>query len=277
MSFRLEVPATPKAAFELLEAAGAPAPAILAGGTDLLLDLDSGHLEPSVVVSLRRLPWRDVRWSAERLFIGATLPLGELESDAELRRRLPGLYGAIRSVGSRALRHRATFGGNLARAAPASDLIPISIALDGVVHLESARGARTLPIEQFVLRSRHTALAPGELIRGVELAIAPSTYLWQRVRPANDISQVGAAVAHPPGSGWRIALGGVTPASRRLPAAEAALSERPTAEEIGSASELAARHAAFATDRRASEAYRRQVLRVLVARAIGSVGRAGAA
>jgi CO/xanthine dehydrogenase FAD-binding subunit len=274
VTIRFEVPASPAAAFALL---AGPAPAApLAGGTDLLFDLDRGPSAPSVVVSLRRLPWRDLRWEGNRLYLGATRPLADIERDARVRAELPGLRQAIRSVGAPALRTRATFGGNLARAAPASDLLPIALALEGEVELERATGSRRLPIAEFLVGSRRTALAPGELIRGISLAALPSQYLWQRVRPANDVSQVGVAVAHRPDGPWRIALGGVQPCARRIPEAERALPAAPAPEEIAAAAEAAAEKAPFASDRRATEQYRRQVVRALVARAVGALATGGA-
>jgi CO/xanthine dehydrogenase FAD-binding subunit len=273
VSFSLATPTTVEEAFDLL-AQDPESTAILAGGTDLLLDLDDGLLQPRQVVSLRRLPWREVVWTGVRLTIGSLAPLAEVETDPMLRRRLPGLAKAIHAVGSTALRHRATLGGNLGRASPASDLIPILLVLDAQLSLVRRGERRTLPLDAFIVGSRRTALAPGELIESVSIpAPLPSDYLWQRVRLANDISQVGVAVARGTAAPfWRIAIGGVTPRPVRLTTAEKLLgAKRPAPLAVERAAQEAAQRAPFASDKRATESYRRRLVYVLVKRAIAAV------
>ena len=245
--------------------------AVLGGGTDLLFDLDMARIAPKRVLSLRKLPWRYLRWEAKALVIGSTLPLGALERDEKVRTRLPGLWEAVRDVGGPALRNRATLGGNLGHGSPASDLIPILLALDARARIVGPSGVRELPVDMLLQESRRTTLGPAELIESVILPVsAPSSYLWQRVQPVNDISQVGVATAVvPEGPHWRIALGGVQPRARRLSEAEAMLrSTRPSHFEVELAAQEAARRAEFVTDKRATEAYRRRLVTVLVRRAI---------
>jgi carbon-monoxide dehydrogenase medium subunit len=273
VSFSLVTPERPEEAVELLAGAPPGETAVLAGGTDLLFDIDDGRVTPRRVLSLRRLPWRRLEWRDDGLEIGSTLPLSVLESEPEVRVRLPGLWQGVHAVGSLALRHRATLGGNLGRASPASDLFPILLALDARVRAIGPDGSREIPIDEFALASRRTALQPAELIESVRVPrAAASQYLWQRVRPANDISQVGVAVARlrpPDGTRWRVALGGVSPKPQRLPSAESLLvSAAPTEVEVELAAQEAARSAPFVTDKRATETYRRRLVSVLVRRAV---------
>ncbi|MGI0131525.1 MAG: FAD binding domain-containing protein [Thermoplasmata archaeon] len=271
MDFALVAPKDPKEAFDLL-AAGSEGDAVaIAGGTDLLLDLDDGRTNPKRVVSLRRLPWSFRTWRDRELTVGSTLPLSELEADPRVRRELPGLFDALGAVGSVALRHRATLGGNVGRAAPASDLLPVLLALDARVNVLGPGGARTTPLDRFLVGSRQTTLARGELIHSVTIPEAsPCAYVWQRVRPANDISQVGVAAAAPTGrGGWRVALGGLPPRAIRLPESEGALTARhPSDLEIEFAAQQASEHAPFVTDKRATEAYRRRLVATLVRQAV---------
>lgn len=272
--FSLVAPASVDAAIAELRSGSPGEVVVLAGGTDLLFDLDGAKAAPRRVVSLRHLPWRTADWNGAVLTVGSTLPLRSLEQDSELARRHPGLCQAIRAVGSVQLRHRATFGGNLGRAAPASDLIPILLALDAEVDLVGPNGARSLSVDQFIVGARRTALGPGELIRSVRFPEPrPSAYLWQRVRPANDISQIAVAAAYAPSDGrWRFAVGGIPPRAQRLPEAEAKLtSANPSAVEIRHAAEWAARPLAISSDRRASGEYRRHLVGTLLERAIRSV------
>jgi len=275
--FELVTPSTVEAAIAELRTGAPGEVAVLAGGTDLMFDLDGAKAAPRRVVSLRRLPWRTADWNGPILTVGSTLPLRSLERDPELARQHPGFLQAIRAVGSVQLRHRATLGGNLGRAAPASDLIPILLALDAEVDLVGPSGSRSLPVDEFVLGARRTALASGELIRSVRFPEPrPSTYLWQRVRPANDISQIAVATAYSPSEGcWRLAVGGIPPRALRLPEAEAILrSSAPADAEIRSAADRAARHLVITTDRRASEEYRRHLVGTLLERAVRSTAAA---
>jgi aerobic carbon-monoxide dehydrogenase medium subunit len=269
--FDLVVPASPDEAVAALHTSEPGEVAVLAGGTDLLFDLDGGRAAPRRVVSLRRLPWATLDWTGPVLTIGSTLSLRALENDPDVRARLPGLYAAVRAVGSVSLRHRATLGGNLGRAAPASDLVPMLLALDAEVDLLGPRGSRTLSVDSFVLGPRKTALGPDELIRSVRIAEPrPSAYLLQRVRPFHDISHMAVAVAYSRSRArWRVAVSGFPPRPILVPEAEEALdAPRPSDPALGRAAEAAARHAPIVADKRASEEYRRQVVRPLLVRAI---------
>ncbi len=269
--FELVAPRTADEAVAALRATAGTSVGVLAGGSDLLVDLDEGRVAPTRIVSLRRLPWRTLDWSGDALTIGSTLPLRSLEDDPELRRRLPGLWQAVRAVGSVPLRHRATIGGNLGRSAPASDLIPVLLVLGAEVELVGPDGTRRLAVDRFVLASRRTALRPAELIRSVRIPEArPSAYLWQRVRPANDISQLAVAVARsPPTGAWSVAVGGIPPRSVLLPEVAEALGRgTPSPTAIDRAADRASREVAIVADRRASEGYRRRLVGTLLRRAV---------
>ncbi len=269
--FDLVAPSTPEEAIATLRTRPSGEVRVVAGGTDLLLDVDAGRIHPTTVVSLRRLPWRTLDWNGPALTIGSTLPLRALENDPDVRVRIPGLYQAVKAVGSVALRHRATLGGNLGRSAPASDLIPMLLALEAEVDLLGPDGARALPLDRFVKASRATELGPFELIRSVRIPEArPSAYLWQRVRPANDISQIAVAIAYSPRTnGWTVAVGGVPPRPRLFPEAGAVLGVgAPTPEAIQKAADRATRAVRLVSDRRASEEYRRHLVGTLLARAV---------
>jgi CO/xanthine dehydrogenase FAD-binding subunit len=271
MGFALAVPDTVGEALALLE--GSSGAVALAGGTDLLRDVDDGRVAPTQVVSLRKLPWSAVTVTDRSITIGSTATLRTLERHPALRERFPGLWQAIRAVGGVALRGAATLGGNLARAAPASDLLPILLAYDATVHLVSRAGERDLTLDAFLRGNRETALGPGELIASTTLPFdGPSAYVWQRVRPANDISQLGVAVAYAGAPArWRVALGGVAPRPVRLTAAESALGEpAPTPTEIAAAGRAAVEEAPFLSDKRATEAYRRIVVQALLPRAVSA-------
>lgn len=275
---------TPRTEAEALASLAGASPgsiAVLAGGTDLLLDLDEGRLRPQRLLSLRRLPWREHRWDDRGLRVGATEPLRGIERDPELSRQFPALAQAIAAVGSPALRRQATFGGNLGRAAPASDLAPVMLVLDAEAELIGPNGPRGVPVDLLLRSSRSPALEPAELVRAVRFPERrpASAYLWQRVRPANDISQIGVAVAYSPSDRrWRLALGGVPP--RAFLAREpAALLEgvEPTAEQVGRAATLLASSPSLVSDRRATGEQRRRLTELLCLCAVQRAAEAGKA
>jgi CO/xanthine dehydrogenase FAD-binding subunit len=271
VAFDLVAPATPDEAIAVLHASEPGEVLVLAGGTDLLFDLEAGRATPRRVLSLRRLPWATLDWTGTALSIGSTLSLRALENDPDVRARLPGLYAAVRAVGSVALRHRATLGGNLGRSAPSSDLVPMLLALDAEVDLVGPRGERTLSVDRFVLGSRQTALGPGELIRSVRIPEPrPSAYLWQRVRPFHDISHMAVAVAYSRAQAhWRVAVSGFPPRPLLVAEAEAALDgPAPSEASVRLAADAVARHEPIVADKRASEEYRRHVVRPLLVRAV---------
>ncbi len=271
-TFDLSAPESPEAVVAALRAAGPGGATPLAGGTDLLFDLDEGRVAPAHVLSLRRLPWRTLDWVAGALTVGSTLPLRALEDDPQVRTLYPGLYEAVRNVGSVALRQRATMGGNVVRSAPASDLIPILLALDAELDLFGPQGSRRLSVDRFVIGSRRTELRPDELVRSIRFPEPrPSAFCWQRVRPSNDISQVAVATAYSPSDRtWRVAVGGVQPRPRLLPEAARELTgPDPPPAAVGRAAAVAAARSPFVSDRRASEEYRRRLVASLVERAVG--------
>lgn len=277
MPFELHFPTTFEEAWALLEKDPPGSALPLAGGTDLLLAMEFRRFSPRHVVSLSRLPLQAYEMGPEEVRIGSLVPLRTLELDPRLRARIPALVEAIAEVGSVQLRHRATLGGNVVRSSSSSDLLPPLIALRSHLTLRSREGQRTMPLEEFVQGSWKTGLRPGELVEDVRVPLPrPGTYRWQRVRPANDISQVGLAVVrHPARAGsprWNLVAGGTTPTVQRLLRAEAALvSEEPSQEEVALAAQRAAEEARFVTDLRAAEEYRRHLLQVLVRRGVEDV------
>ena len=269
--FDLVTPSSVDEALATLRTSSPGEVVILSGGTDLLLDIQRGRASPRRVLSLRRLPWRTIEWVQGGVRIGSTLPLRELETDPQLRGLIPGLYHAVRAVGGVALRERATLGGNVVRSAPASDLLPILLALDAELELVGPKAERRVSLDAFLESPRRPNLGPFELVRSIWIHVArPSTYLWQRERPVNDISQVAVAVARSPSTmGWQVAVGDVLPRPVRVREAEALLGTgTPSATSVNEAARITSERAPFSTDRRGTEEYRRRVVRVLVERAL---------
>jgi CO/xanthine dehydrogenase FAD-binding subunit len=198
---------------------------VIAGGTDVMVEINSGHRRPESVIAVGRIP--ELRtWSHDgatgMLRIGAGITYAELEGEPFLT-WVPALSQAARTVGSPQIRHAATLGGNVATCSPAGDGLPVLAALDATVHLVSSAGSRSVPFDEFMTGPKRTSLLPGELIEAVSVPVFAG---WQGyakvgVRNAMVISNAGACLAVDDNGGVRLALGSVGPTIIRCVDAEA--------------------------------------------------------
>src|SRR3954452_19540500 len=137
-----------------------PQALVLAGGTDLMVEVNAGRRRPSAVVSLTRVQelagWRR---EGDELVLGACLTYAEMER-GELAALVPALAQAARTVGSPQIRAAATLGGNIATASPAGDTLPVLAALDAVVEVAGPAGTRRVPLLELVTGVKKTTLAP---------------------------------------------------------------------------------------------------------------------
>ncbi len=251
----------------------------VAGGTDLVIEIDRGLRSPVTLVDLTRLPGFDrISLGPDgRIHIGALVTHNQVvASELCVARALP-LAQACLEVGAPQIRNRATLAGNLVTASPANDTITPLIALSARVTLESVRGRRTIPLAEFYTGVRRTVLAPDELLTEISLlplaANERGIYLKLGLRRAQAISVVNVAAVVELSGGRvaeaSIALGCVAPTIVRAGAAERALEGRPLdGETIAAAAEQAEHAARPIDDLRGSAAYRRGMVRSLVARAL---------
>jgi CO/xanthine dehydrogenase FAD-binding subunit len=254
----------------------------IAGGTDVMVDLNFDRRRPGALLDLGRVP--ELReWTTENGWIrlGAGVPYARIIDD--LRAALPGLAMASRTVGSPQIRMRGTVGGNLGSASPAGDAHPPLLAADAVVEVESAaRGTRRIPVADFFTGVKRNALAEDELIAAVLVppASGPQQFCKVGTRNAMVIAVSAFACAlHPDRKAVGTGIGSAAPTPRRAPEAEAFLSgELESAgmwESRGELSETLARAfgervAAAASpidDVRGTAAYRRHSLAVMARRA----------
>jgi len=257
-----------------------PRAAILAGGTDLMVHLRQTQRgkRPPAVVNLKRIPGlAAIEATADAIRFGALATLAALMEHPLVAAEYPVLPFTARFMGSPAIRHLATVGGNLCNASPAADLSPVLLVLDAVVGIAGTAGERRLPLGDFFRGPGETALAAGELLAWVEVPRKHAGWdvRYERldVRRAMDIAIVGVALAlRRDGAAVtdaRLALGAVAPTPRRVPDAEAALVAgglSPAA--IDRVAELASAAARPIADVRATAEYRREMVGALVRRAL---------
>jgi CO/xanthine dehydrogenase FAD-binding subunit len=274
----------PAALAEALELRAAhPGALPIAGGTDVMVEVNAGHLRPETVIDLSSLPELQA-WSLD----DEVLTLGAGVTYARILRELPemrALAQASRSVGSPQIRNRGTVGGNLGTASPAGDSLPVLAVHDAEILVRSAaRGERALPWRDFLVGVKRTALEPDELIVGARWRVLRGPQSFSKVgrRNAMVISVASLCFALDEGTRTaRVALGSVAPTVVRAPEAEAFLADAlgragawdaPGAPlDPGEAEAFADRVAAAASpidDVRGSAAYRRHALGVLARRAL---------
>lgn len=252
----------------------------IAGGTDLLVDLNFGRLRPEVILDLSRVRELDSLSDGEVVEVGALTTFARIILESE-----PGaLVEAARTVGSPQIRNRATIGGNIGTASPAGDSLPVLSAYDAEVVIGSEDARRRIPIDDFFLGPRQHALEPHELILGVswERMRGPSVFAKIGARNAMVISVANVCLAVDPQKRVaRIALGSVGPTIIRARAAEDLLGraiarvglwDDPDAaldsDAISQVADAVADAAAPIDDLRGTSQYRRHACRVLSSRAI---------
>jgi xanthine dehydrogenase FAD-binding subunit len=163
---------TPRSLDELWEVwAGRPEAAVYHGGTDVLVHLAEGRIDPAALICIERVDaLKTVEDLGTSLLVGAGLTHQELADHPLVRNHWPLLARAAGGLASPAIRHAGTLGGNIGTASPAGDTLPALYCLDAKLRLISAAGTRTVAIEDFILGPGRTDAGPGELIAGVEAA-----------------------------------------------------------------------------------------------------------
>jgi aerobic carbon-monoxide dehydrogenase medium subunit len=195
---RYEAPETLDAAVALL--AGEPGDArVLAGGTDLLVQLKTELVDPTLVVDIKRIgELRTIKREGGGFRIGAAVTGAELNEHPELKRTWPGVVEAATLIGSTQIQGRATMGGNLCNGSPAADSVPALIAAGAVATITGPSGRRDLAVEDVVVGPRKLALAKGEFVVSFLLPprreCAADAYLRFIPRTEMDIAVVGAGV-----------------------------------------------------------------------------------
>jgi carbon-monoxide dehydrogenase medium subunit len=196
---RYEAPNTVESAVGLLAEERGQA-FVLAGGTDLLVRLKSGFIEPDLIIDVKGIDRFNTITSENGGFrIGAAVSAAKLGEHEAVRRLWPGVVEAVELIGSKQVQGRATMVGNLCNASPAADSVPAMIAAGATVTIVGPNGRRTVPVEDVATGPGRTTLAKGELVESVFLPARPpksgDAYLRFIPRSEMDIAVVGAGVS----------------------------------------------------------------------------------
>ena len=251
---------------------------VLAGGTDLLVQMRADVVDPGLIVDIKKIAeTRRVTEEKGGWRIGAAVSGAELKEHPRLKQVWPGVIEAANLIGSTQVQGRATLGGNLCNGSPAADSVPALIAAGAIATLAGPQGRRDLPVEDVMLGPRKLALQKGEII--VSFLLPPrgprssDAYLRFIPRTEMDIAVVGAGVSLTVDEAGtitaaRVSLGAV--AARVLLVAEAAAAivgsrlDRPAQDRLEAAARAACRPI---DDKRGTIEFRIQVAGVLARRA----------
>ncbi len=274
---RYEAPKSLQGAVALL--AGATGETrVLAGGTDLLVQMRADVVDPDLIVDIKKIPeTRAISEDRAGWRIGAAVTGAELKEHPRLKQAWPGVVEAANLIGSTQVQGRATLGGNLCNGSPAADSVPALIAAGALATLAGPDGARDLPVEDVMLGPRKLALRRGEIVVSFWLPPRPprssDAYLRFIPRTEMDIAVVGAGVnltldASGACTDARLVLGAVAPTAVVVAEAEKALVGRKLDETALAALDKAARAACKPIDdKRGTITYRVKVAGVLARRA----------
>lgn len=274
---RYEAPETVEGAVALLAGASGEA-RVLAGGTDLLVQMRADVVDPALIVDIKRIAeTRRVTEEKGSWRIGAAVTGAELKEHPQLKQIWPGVVEAANLIGSTQIQGRATLGGNLCNGSPAADSVPALVAAGAVATLAGPQGRRDLAVEDVMLAPRTLALRKGEIVLSFLLPPRPprssDAYLRFIPRTEMDIAVVGAGVSLTVDAGGmitaaRVSLGAVAPRVLLVPPAAAAIVgsrlDRPAQDRL----EAAARAACHPIDdKRGTIEFRIEVAGVLARRA----------
>ncbi len=196
---RYEAPQTVDSAVALLAAEGGNA-RILAGGTDLLVQMRTDVIDPALIIDIKRITeLRQIKEDAGGFLVGAAVTGAELKEHAKLRATWPGVVEAANLIGSTQVQGRATMGGNLCNGSPAADSVPALIAAGVKAVIAGPKGRREVPVEDVMIGVRKLSLTKGEII--VSFRFPPKSkhsgdaYLRFIPRTEMDIAVVGCGVS----------------------------------------------------------------------------------
>lgn len=277
---KYEVAQTLAEALSLLESHNGGNVRLVAGGTDLILQLHERILSAEVLVDISRVSeMRGIRQDGDEIVIGAATTYAEIYHSSLIQNHAPLLAEASKKIGAVQIQNMATLGGNIGNASPAADAIPCLYALNADVVVAGPNAERRIPVAEFHQGYRKIDLKPGELIKEIRFAIPPegtgTAFYKYALRKSQAISVVDAAVCLKIEDGVirhaAVALGAVAPTIIRSPEAEAVLIGEPPSEDLfARAGEAARKDARPIDDIRGSASFRRYLVAVCVSHAVRS-------
>ena len=272
---RYVAPGTLEEAISAFAAAGSAA-RILAGGTDLLVQMRSGLVRPGLIVDIKKIgEMTEIEETADGFVVGAAVAGAVLAEHPRFGKVWPGVLEAVNLIGSKQVQGRASAGGNLCNASPAGDSVPALIAAGAVVTVQGPNGRRQMKVEEVPAGPGRTNLKPGEIL--VHFTLPPRSpgssdaYLRMIPRTEMDIAVVGCGVSLSLKDGVctaaRVGLGAVAPTALLVAdAAKALVGSRLDAKALEAAAAACRAACRPIDDKRGTIAYRVKTAGVLLKR-----------
>ncbi len=248
--------------------------ALLAGGTDLIVQMEDGIAAPEAVIDLKGIEQLNkFEFSNDHLFIGALVTFTDLIESAEIRKRFPVIWESSRTVASVGIRNRATMVGNICSAVPSLDSGPPLLCLEADIIVRGTDGKGQTPIDQWFLGPRKTALKEGEYVEGISIELPQKRFGGCYVKlgryRGEDLAQAGVGVYAFEDGEYRIAFCALSPAPARAKKIESLLKGREITDTlIGEACELLPQEISPITDIRATGEYRLHATGVMLERGL---------
>ena len=276
-SLKYEAPSSLGEAIALLARASGTS-RILAGGTDVIVQMETDLIEPELVVDIKKIPeLRQIVVDHNGFRVGAAVTGMELMDHHAFCKAWPGVVDGVKLIGSMQIKGRATVGGNLCNASPAADSVPALIAAGAIARVTGPHGTREVPVEDIPIGPGKTSLAKGEIV--VSFLFPPRSansgdaYLRMTPRTEMDIAVVGVGINITLDAGGvctaaRVSLGAVAPTALLVKEAGAALvGSCLDASALDRLSQAAAAACRPIDDKRGTREYRIKVAAVLARRA----------
>jgi len=272
MGFSFHRPETIDAAIAFARDHGEAA-RFIAGGTDLIIQINRRRLAPRHLISLAGLGLDTIAETETGYVIGAMATHDAVVTYPGFQKQLIALTQASAVIGGRQVRNIATVGGNIVNASPAADLVPVLLALEATVELRGSAGVRSLPLDRFLVERGRTDRRPDEILTAVRFdkppAASATSFLKAGRRKAMEISVICVAAHLVHNGKARIAIGAAASRTVRVPEAEA-LVETQGAGAFRAAGRIAADRTTPIDDVRSSARYRKLLVATLVERALAA-------
>jgi aerobic carbon-monoxide dehydrogenase medium subunit len=272
MGFSFHRPETIDAAIAFARDHGEAA-RFIAGGTDLIIQINRRRLAPRHLISLAGLGLDTIAETETGYVIGAMATHDAVVTYPGFQKQLIALTQASAVIGGRQVRNIATVGGNIVNASPAADLVPVLLALEATVELRGSAGVRSLPLDRFLVERGRTDRRPDEILTAVRFdkppAASATSFLKAGRRKAMEISVICVAAHLVHNGRARIAIGAAASRTVRVPEAEA-LVEKQGAGAFRAAGRIAADRTTPIDDVRSSARYRKLLVATLVERALAA-------
>ncbi len=216
-----------------------PGTNILAGGTDIMLELRSNKIDVKNLLDMKNIPeTKKLSYNpGEGLFVGASVPVNKLSADKTIREKYPALVHSTDTLASYQIRNRATLIGNICHASPGADTTAPLLVYNAKVHIASSEGTRIVEIEDFFTGLKKTTVKDNEIVIGVSLPDVEegesSIYLRKSRIQGHDLCNVGLAMRLRANKEMYIAIAAVEPVPIRLKELEASLVDKELTEELG--------------------------------------------